>query len=343
MSPETEQPRKDPAAEREEESLRGFLSRLAGEGAESVKVYRRNRGGHREYLTTLTLDQVSEEAIQESLGGGRYTAQLINSEGLYITGGSTTFTIAGASKPWPPPEPEVDQLSAEQLLELARAQQPEPKDRTEIYTALITAVSSILAPIIAGAMARGESPAGGDFENFVRAFELGRTATEGEGGYERVIRELGAPTLKLLEKGIEQGKTAAPAAARAPGPPGAPGPAELAPHAPPWVQQVAPYVPALIRFADEGRNPGLYADVILDQASETILPLLDSWGVDGLLQALEGYFPDLSPRAGWIRSLLEEMLEAIETQGIEDHVDGLRNESDLPAAGEVEDPETPAG
>lgn len=328
---------KDAAAEREEESLKGFLSRLAGEGAESVKLYRRNRGGHREYLSALTLDQVSEEAIQEQMGGGRYTAQLINSEGLYIPGGSTTFTIAGALKPWPPPEPEVEQLDPEKLLELARAQQPPPQDRTEIYTALITAVSSILAPIIAGAMARSENQPVGDFDNFLKAFKLGQGAADREGGYETVLRELGAPTLKLLQTGIEQGKVPAvpaPAAAAAPAAP------EVAPHAPPWVSEIRPYVPVLMRLADEGRNPGLYADLILDQASETILPLLDSWGVDGLLAALEGYFPDLSPRAGWIRSLLEEMLEV---EGTEDVEDGAEIDQELPAAGEVEDPETPAG
>lgn len=316
--------KKSAVAELEEESLAEFIGKV-GPGAEGVKLYRRAIDGKYEYLTTLPLDGFSEEGVQDMMGGGRYQARLVDGGGKFVAGGSRVFRIAGRAKVWPEEEPPAGPAEPSinfELLKLMTERQG-GGNAVELAVAMTTAMMTAITPLIAALAERprggeGGSPMGDYLDLFLKAHELGRDSSPSEGGYERVVRDLGVPVLNLLGQSVQQDR----ARVLNPGE-GVPNmgaqvtavtPTAAGPELPPWVHAMRPWVPMLVKVANEGKDPELYAELVLDHAGAYLVPLLDAQGAAGTTEALLTYLPDLRAVEPWIRQLVDAS-DALTTEG----------------------------
>ena len=314
---DTAEKKRDPTpAELELESLGEFLGRV-GPGAEGVKLYRRESDGKYAYLTTLPLDGFSEEGVKELMGGGKYQARLVDGGGKFIPGGSRVFRIAGRPKllpeDEPPAAPGAEPFNLELLrLMMERGQQGQGNPM-ELAVGMTTAMMAAITPLIAALAERRPAAEGnpmGDYLNlFMKAHELGRDSAPGEaGGYDAIIRNLGGPVLNLLGQSVQADRARMLSPGEGDPNTGAQvGEAAPAPEVPPWVAAVAPWVPMLLKVAREGKNPELYAELVLDHAGEHLLPLLDGQGAAGTANALLHYFPDLRTVEPWTRQLVQAL------------------------------------
>lgn len=165
---------------------------------------------------------------------------------------------------------------------------------------------------------------------------LGKQTSEGggsEGGMIGVLKEFAGPVGDILKSAMERERRAStlsdvsatatgqgprPAAAPTPLPPPRPEMPPIPEGAPTWLLHLKPHLPTILNWARAGKDPSLYAEVILDNMEpgarmEVAQFAKDPQFVDKTLAAL----PMFAPYSAWATEILTAIkeLSAEETDG----------------------------
>lgn len=194
--------------------------------------------------------------------------------------------------------------------------------------ALVKALQDIMVPHTQTPTTDGPSP----WDIFEMGLEYGAKGEGGNDSYGHVLRALGPRAFALLEKALAGGETPITDPGRQVGP----GAAEPRPNPP--TEDAAPmtlrdalarYMPMLLAWAEQRRDPALYASVVLDQLSPTwrdkLADLLETQAGSSIT-VLIGWFPEIASQRPWFHELLESL-------------NGILFEDD--GAGDVDDGTTP--
>lgn len=296
-----------PADDIERDELVELLERVGGEAA-YMRVYRLE-AGERVHLRRMGPEGTIDD-IQEHYGGGDYLVQVCSQDGRVK--GSRRLKIAG--RPRDPDDGPADQerlvgysatpanagraprtlgesiAQLQEVLEGARnpppvAQQGNP---LEMSIALVTALGTAAGPIIELLKDRRPKGEGGGAVRMMEAYQNGlRTGVmlmkkHGAGEAAAGSNDILGRMLDTIG-GLTRGGAAAPLEDPLALPTGELGGGAIASGAnaargvkleKSWTEAVAPYVPRLQTLARQGKDPHLYADLLLDQASDELLELL---------------------------------------------------------------------
>lgn len=308
----------------EEELPPGVENVLQELGADVARVvlYRRLKGERQAYVGTVDADEFSLDFVARTWGGGRYVARFSGASGGFIKGlPGYTFYIDESIKPEPKKprteEASGDGLGVAELIKLLLAREPPApqKDPMEIAAALsqsAAAQAQAMTSAMIGAMTpllakitelSGQQSKGGSLQEFMSLVDF---AAERFGGAERdsylpVIEKVGVPLVKFLtERG--KGSTAEPETA----PATTVQEVKMPPKEPAWVTAFRPYVPKLIMYAQQGDDPGMWAQVL-----DREFPAVARWLDDAVMHPqftdeLFRRFPELVPHSAWVREFLAE-------------------------------------
>lgn len=170
---------------------------------------------------------------------------------------------------------------------------------------------------------RGEGKkSGGDIDTLLKGIELGRRfngSQEGAGISDVVVeffRSMG-PMLGATAPEAPPVAPAAPAALARPQALSSPSAPPAAPSSGPdrLLRLIAQYTPLLARAAAAGGDPGIYAQLVLDQLPEQaqaglgmVLARADWWSV------LQPYVPQLERHLAWLSAVRSQILEALQPE-----------------------------
>lgn len=314
-------------------------------GSEEGRVIlrRRDEKGRMAALGTFPAADFSIDQVIQDFGGGRYDATFWKgSENL----GSVTITVDEAiprripkaleeKKEETPPTPPLpgygmnpelvalrevlsrqSDLVNQLIVQMATREQPE---RTSMED-LIRVVT----------LMKGEGGADKVLDFVKQGIEIGKAAQSsgGESGYWPVVEKFADPVAKVLNQALDRDRAAA--APRLPAPAAAPalsGGSPVPAGAPSWLAHLQPHLPAILSWARAGKDPNLYAAVIVDNLPpgaqmEVAEAAKDPQFVEKTLGAL----PMFKPFSVWARQVLEAMklqLTEDETQPDPNAGDGM--------------------
>ena len=320
------------------ESVEEFLAGL-GEDADRVVVYRYNDlDSRQEYCGSLPWPAVDiPDEIRKRWGGGRFSVRLHgppNKENKSGYIGFKQLSIVGPAKDLsrtvePEADTERDRRRAEEAEQ--RVAELEGLRREDRIVAALAELKDFVAdlrnPPAAAADANTfrmvlelvkemqarvvphvETPVrdGSEMLGLVKILlEMVRDSGGGGGGpYDHVIDRVGVPLLRILEQRI-----------------GTPAqiPAETGEPNPPVTDLrgvLAQFVPYLVTWAEQGKDPGIRADVIADEIPPGWHDALAEIVLDGsALTRLIGWFPELGPHRPWIEKLVHGLRENLSPAG----------------------------
>lgn len=325
-----------PVAEREE--FESFFEGIGDEG-KTVSVFRRRiEDGKLEFCGPLPVQGFGAEVVQRHFGGGDYDLRAYgpgtkkNPSG-YL--GRVGLSIAGPPKSQDPDAGDVSELArARKEVEDLRATVDELKGmRVEDRVAALTLelrnfMNEVRNPpkqadnadpfrmaleladhfrqraephLEAGPPAMDPAKL---FDTIMGAFtkgmELGQMgASPGEGGYMEVIRQLGGPALRLLERAVSVTGAAGPSGALPPGTQ----PPEVGTVPATLKDVIGSWVPTLLEWARANADPELRADFVCDELPDTWLDELQALLMRegaGTSTMLLGWYPELMPVRPWL-------------------------------------------
>lgn len=279
-----------------------------GEDVTRVVLYRRAGNQPQKYVGSLDASECTLDEIARRFGGGKYLARFASTRGFL---GARTFYIDESIKPAASGSPvEVGTYTPLQMMErmvdkladrLDRIQAAPQKDPVELAVSLIGA----LAPVFA-------KTAGGGGSDPLEAIRLGVELAEGrapsDGGYLPVIREIGVPLVRALDRMSGVRPNPAPAALPKPTTPAPPvaTPGEGKSVAvPQWIATIHPFLPTILRYAEMKADPELVAAAV-ELQSPTLAQWIDQQVSDGvaLVPELLHHVPTLTPHRDWLEAVL---------------------------------------
>jgi hypothetical protein len=159
--------------------------------------------------------------------------------------------------------------------------------------------------------------------------EIGKSAEGGENSYWPVLEKFAGPVSKVLEHALARERGGMPPApdqpaqippAATPRPPAAEAPVD--PNMPAWFAHLKPHLPVLLNWAKMGKDPGLYAEVLLDNIPESGIfeiraASLDPQFVDKTLAVL----PMFRPYSAWATQMLTNIKELLSQPAVEEQED----------------------
>lgn len=301
-----------------------LLALLEGLGDDHrFKLYRVEQG-KKAFVTSGEPGAFSEDWVSDQFGGGEYELRVMKPGGKY--GGSRRFSISGEPKPIKRRGPaaeaapaaatpaNLERLLTELLTEFRTGNRPAnpPENPLALVAALGTVAAkqtesmvAMIAPLIA---AFSKPSKGADAEDILRWIELGQNMKgDGEGSTIAALRPLVDPVARILDR-----------AAAAPNPPQTAGalPAGGGSGAPVGgLALMRPWMSKLLKKAEAGSDPGLWADLIADEHPDAVAWLIGhvekSGGVPAVMTEFRTMYPAIAPHAEWFTRLLE-MLTATE-------------------------------
>lgn len=290
-----------------------------GDQISKVAVYRMTENHKQAWVGTIPADEFALDYVARRWGGGRYVARCNGPDGAFVKG--VTFYIDESIRPERKDEPSafgtdpLTKLLLDRVLAAPAAAAGNPMDLVASLAAasatqaqaMMTAMTPLLAKITELASGGGRG-GDGNAADILQAVELGIGLGGKDEGYMPVIKEVGVPLVRALERmmadrgsgrhrvAVERG--AADVAAPNVEPP--------APAGPAWVDVVRPYVAKLLQFAERGDEPNLWA-AVLDTQYPKFARWLDTAVVHPDFEAqLYGHFPELGPHRDWIHAFLVE-------------------------------------
>lgn len=309
-------------------NVEAFLDSL-GESAKSITltVQDEKEKTRWNYLARIPLDDFSLEGIKEQYGGGRYRARILDEDQHYVKGGSFAFAIDGRFKrpsaevPGPSPSaPPPSSASAPEstalgeLKEVVRQQgdmmirlmekmssQPDP-------LSMVLKVAEVMKPNAGPSQSMDLAGMFGLFSTiFTKGMELGQNAT-GEGGYVPVLKELGAPLLGMLTERLQKGEAALEKVNKS-------GITTVAPPKATLDSFIKIYMPQLLMLARMGKDPELYADVMLDQVPDIwVEELVGRVQQPDFVDKLKALYPDIVPHEAWFKKLADSIRAEFEPE-----------------------------
>jgi hypothetical protein len=291
------------------------LQELAVSGA-TARLYRVVNGKY-EYLETIGADEISPEWVKATHGGGSYQARGRGANGEMSK--TVTFRIAGAPKialdapaaaaaaqPGPALS-STERLLTELLAELragARAAPAPPPDPIATTVAMMTAVATMMKELKPESSAAAGLSVKDALELMNQGIQIGqgREPAESGGGGTALLASV-IPQLVELARERHGQQVALPA----PNPQPQPGAVTVSPSP---LQKLGAMVPALIQYAQQNRDPFVYASVLIDEHPADIAQLraaVDAHGLDTVFNQLLAHFPAISQHREWFTDLLKEL------------------------------------
>lgn len=297
------------------------LAELDGASGAVVRVSKVREGRRPEYVGVLSAADFSLQVIQDRYGGGEYTLTVLDGARRYRK--QATVAIAQPLKPLnAPAEPS-------QLDKLASTIQASMKQTQDVLTLLLTRGQVASAPaadpqqmrtqllqdlaLMKGLLSGGQQGLAPD--KMVDLIKTGMDIADKAGGggadllsvVGKAVETLGEPLAELIRQRamIPAGQ---PAAASLPVA-GAPRPAvQLKPKPQGGVMNMQQAVAYLVGKAAAGSDPGLYADLIVDNVPAAILEPIVSGDVVAQLSQID---PRVADHAEWFRDLGRMLSEAL--------------------------------
>jgi len=314
-----------------------------------VVIYRSHpRTKKQEYCGRRDLEwSANMENVVEAWGGGTFQFRVYDADGKYLKAFSVDVAapfkdLTTATEPESPKEQEqrrAEEVQAtedrlrglkmeerlfdfkREIVDLVRGVQTAPpqaqqQDFVTSTIALVKALQDIMVPHTQTPAADSPSP----WDIFEMGLEFGRRDGGGDGdgnSYATVLRTLGPRAFSLLEKALGGDAAAMADAAHQVGP-GSPPPGEgPRPNPPPQDDTsmtlrdaLARWVPMLLAWADQRRDPALYANFVLDQLPpvwrDKLGDFLEEQG-GSAITVLIGWFPGIATHRAWFSELLENL------------------------------------
>lgn len=288
-------------------------------GEEAAKVYleRRGRRDRRwSMVDTIYADEFSLENVKANFGGGEYRARIIDRDGnylkarnFYIEGPERYPEAPGADVGRPGEDPAVVVLLKEVLTELRQPQRAgvvEGRDPLDTSIKMVEVIMSAIAPLLA---MRDSAKADDPWGVFDRALDLGErlgVLQGGKGEGNSMVTQLAGEVLGVLRDSRKPGAPGTPAAGQPP--------AEIPADAPMWVRNFAPFIPMVQQLAQQGRQPDLYAAVIVDRLDGSAQAFLaDQLAGRGeqFVDEFYRFFPATAPFREWYDAMFAALVDIL--------------------------------
>lgn len=340
------------------------LSRIRVElgGAEGkVVLKRRNSKGQLGALGVMAAVDFSIERVIGDWGGGRYVAVFYKGDEKLDT---MTFEV---DESIPPRVPDQIKEEIKPQLMFQQPQQPREDGRMQTLERSILAMqesikqqNELIRTVVTAALAGRASgdgngmggnalemgmkiaeliaqrtpvtqPAFADIKDiFLAGLEAKNAAEGGEDGYGGVLKAFAGPIARVLDTAMSNDKRRLmpPPQPAQPGQPAQPAqPAQPTVQGPAWLIHLQPHLNAILSWAKAGKDPELYAEVILDNVEpgaqmEIQAAAQDPEFVSKTLAAL----PMFVPYSAWATAVLTNIKELLTAPP---------EEEDEPAAGQV--------
>lgn len=300
-------------------------------GSEEGRVIlrRRDEKGRMAALGTFPAADFTIDQVIQDFGGGRYDATFWKgSENL----GTVTITVDEAiprripkaleekeETPVPVPGAPVPYGMNPELVALREVM----SRQADLVNQLIVQMATREQPertsmedlIRVVTLMKGEGGADKVLDFVKQGIEIGKAAQSsgGDAGYWPVVEKFADPVAKVLNQALDREKGAAvPRALPAPAPVPAPGGGSVPTGAPAWLVHLQPHLPAILSWARAGKDPNLYAAVIVDNLPvgaqmEVAEAAKDPMFVDKTLAVL----PMFKAYSVWARQVLEAMKQVL--------------------------------
>ena len=286
-----------------------------GEQSEKILLHRRYPNGRYGFVTEFSPPEFSLMRVRDEHGGGDYIAQFVDTKNRMV--GKTPFTI-DVKPEAPKPEPvavasgnghtgfegikEILDRQTELIKALAERQVPD-KDPMDLALKLVEIVTA----------ARGEQthPFAEMAELFKTGVEIGRGAEGGGDSYWPVVEKFAPAIGKVLEAATARENAARGQPRRLPGPSPTPATTPEAPvvlEGPAWLIHLQPHLPVILSWARAGKDPALYAEVILDNLDPGAeMEVATAAKAPDFVEKTVAALPMFKPYSTWATQVLEEM------------------------------------
>ncbi len=302
-----------------------------GDDEGKVVLKRRNPKGQLAMLDIMSVADFSIDRVMQDWGGGRYIAAAFKNQAKM---GQIQFEI-DESIPRRTPIRETPQPQAAVTVQGPASEDPRIAalersitSQNELIKTMITAMFASkgngdsaldtglkIAEMITSRTPAAEKPSFTDLKDIFIAGIEAKAAAEGGGeeGYLPVLKAFADPISKVLNAALSRDRGAM-AAGSIPVPI-RPQPAAALPQLLPgltWLVHLQPHLPTLMNWAKEGKDPELYAEVILDNIApggqmEIAQAAQDQEFVTKTLAAL----PMFTPYSAWATAVLTNMKEIL--------------------------------
>lgn len=304
-----------------------------GDDEGKVVLKRRNVKGQLAMLDVMSVADFSIERVMQDWGGGRYIATAFKNQAKM---GQVQFEI-DETIPKRTPVKEIAQPQAAVTVQGQASEDPRIaalersiQSSNDLIKVMITAMVAKqgnggdnaletglkIAEMITARTPAAEKPSFSDLKDIFIAGIEAKAAAEGGGeeGYLPVLKAFADPISKVLNAALTRDRGTM-AAGSVPVPVRQPSPAAAPPQLPPglaWLVHLQPHLPTLLNWAQEGKDPELYAEVILDNISpggqmEIAQAAQDPEFVSKTLAAL----PMFTPFSAWATAVLTNMKDLL--------------------------------
>lgn len=326
--------RDEPKETRSEEAQRKWqeIRERDGDMIGTCSVFRIVQGKREEQLGNVSVDDLGDdpyELLRERWGGGEYVVCTRNEAGVYMAGTRVHYHLAGAPKDPKAVEKDGELERLEKRLEkLAEGGSKDSAVMVELirqsskrppatdFAPIITAVGTMLAPVLAALVKRPDPPepppppptALEQIETLGAVLTLAREMNPPADGIAGLAKTMGEPIAKLVDAHLSGDKGLAPGA----GAPAQPPNAEAGVARPGWYQFLSPIVPQALRWAGAEKDAELRGDFIIDELRDDQLGPVYRVLVDPAFRdEFFREFPEAQPHAEWFDVLFRRIVSGI--------------------------------
>lgn len=327
------------------EALRAVMDE-AGVSEGSVTCYRKSETtGKEEYLDRVGADLLADDVLgylKRRWGGGSFRLVLRDGGGVYVKGGNLHFDIAGAPKVEGPEDDRLQELERrlqeaaeskggpdplmmmmfqtmrDELRELRRRPQETGKGPAELAVELMTAMQASNAPILEALLSRdrdGPDPMEQVSQILGMAVQLKELSGEGS-GMDKVIGQLANPLGQFFQAQADGARhSIAQAAAGDNGDPNTRAlPTMTRPtDAPAWYPLLERSIPQLLKWAQDGMDPELRADLVLEELPDRYLgPIHETLQRPEFTAEFLAAVPQAQDVREWFGKFFSRILEGLE-------------------------------
>lgn len=308
----------------------------AGQRAGTAQVTRQIKHEPDIYLDTVPYDDIRtapQDYLRGRWGGGRFKVTLKDADKKFLKNATVYFSIEGdpvlqGVKTADTVEDEVarrvDLVLAQQkgnsgdqavYVEMIRQSgeqvraaieagaSKEKADPMEIALGFMTAMQAANAPLMKAVLDRQQSGATEQIQMLTAMLELAQNMNSGDGGgVGSLVKTMAEPIAKLVDAHL-----ATPTAL-----PGQPQP-ETPVARPAWFPHLEPLLPALMGWAQGNKDPGLRAELVLDELrDEQIVPVFQALTADGFRSEFFQHVPGAAHHPDWFGTFFDAIIAGVD-------------------------------